>query len=49
MMTTTTILGRNNDFAHKLPTLTLGYDTVGYLKAAVTSAITSIYCRINIE
>ena len=49
MTTTTTILGGNNDVAHKVPTLTLGYDTVGDVRADVTSVITCICCRINIE
>ena len=37
------------DVAHKAPTSTLRYDTAGNVWADVTSVITCIYCRINIE
>ena len=46
---TTTILGANHDVAHKAPMSTLRYDTAGNGRADVTSVITCIYCRINIE
>ena len=47
--TTTTVLGANHDVAHKAPTSMLRYDTAENSRADVTSVITCIYCRINIE